>query len=74
VLPVTVTTENFDKEGTLPVFIVRVKDDAGKVSQRKYKLNTPIVRRVLAPGEEKTSPKPASSKSANRPARKKRRH
>jgi SH3-like domain-containing protein len=74
VLPVTVTTENFDKEGTLPVFILRVKDDAGNVSERKYKLNTPIVRRVLAPGEEKTAAKPASSKSANRPARKKRRH
>ena len=52
-LPVTVTSENFDKEGTLPVFILRVKDDAGKVTERKYKLNTPIVRRVLAPGEQK---------------------
>lgn len=51
VLPVTVTQENFDKEGTLPVFILRVRDDAGNVSERKYKLNTPIVRRVLAPGE-----------------------
>jgi hypothetical protein len=52
VLPVTVSQENFDKEGMLPVFILRVKDDEGKVSERKYKLNTPIVRRVLAPGEE----------------------
>lgn len=51
VLPVTVSTENFDKEGILPVFVLRVKDDAGNVSERKYKLNTPIVRRVLAPGE-----------------------
>ena len=51
VLPVTVTQENFDKEGTLPVFILRVRDDAGNISERKYKLNTPIVRRVLAPGE-----------------------
>ena len=51
VLPVTVTHENFDKEGTLPVFILRVKDDSGNVSERKYKLNTPMVRRVLAPGE-----------------------
>lgn len=56
VLPVTVTNENFDKEGTLPVFILRVKDDAGNVVERKYKLNTPIVRRVLAPGEEKETP------------------
>lgn len=51
VLPVTVTHEDFDKEGNLPVFILRVRDDAGNISERKYKLNTPIVRRVLAPGE-----------------------
>jgi SH3-like domain-containing protein len=51
VLPVTITKEDFDKEGTLPVFILRVKDDAGSVTERKYKLNTPIVRRILAPGE-----------------------
>jgi SH3-like domain-containing protein len=51
VLPVTVSHENFDKEGTLPVFVVRVKDDSGNILERKYKLNTPIVRRVLAPGE-----------------------
>jgi len=57
VLPVTVTSENFDKEGALPVFILRVKDDSGNVTERKYKLNTPIVRRVLAPGEQKQSPK-----------------
>jgi SH3-like domain-containing protein len=51
-LPVTVAQENFEKEGTLPIFVIRVQDDKGNVSQRKYKLNTPIVRRVLAPGEE----------------------
>jgi SH3-like domain-containing protein len=51
VLPVTVTQETFDKEGALPVFILRVQNDTGNVSERKYKLNTPIVRRVLAPGE-----------------------
>ena len=58
VLPVTVTTGDFDKEGTLPVFILHVKDDAGNVQERKYKLNTPIVRRVLAPGEEPTKAAP----------------
>jgi SH3-like domain-containing protein len=52
VLPATVTHENFDKEGELPVFILRVKDDSGNVIERKYKLNTPMVRRVLAPGEQ----------------------
>lgn len=60
VLPVTVTSENFDKEGTLPVFILRVKDDAGNVTERKYKLNTPIVRRVLAPGEQKETSRASS--------------
>jgi len=52
VLPVTVSQENFDKEGVLPVFVIRVQDDSGNVTERKYKLNTPIVRRVYAPGEE----------------------
>jgi SH3-like domain-containing protein len=55
-LPVTVSQENFDKEGTLPVFVVHVKDDSGNLRERKYKLNTPIVRRVLAPGEKPSVP------------------
>lgn len=65
VLPVTVSRETFDKEGELPVFVIRVQDDSGKVTQRKYKLNTPIVRRVLAPGE---APVRSSAKRA-RPRR-----
>jgi hypothetical protein len=64
VLPVTVSQEEFDKEGQLPVFVIRVKDDQGHVVERKYKLNTPMVRRVLAPGEQpvrtaRTTPKRA---------------
>src|SRR4029077_11322358 len=51
VLPVTLAQESFDKEGILPVFVLRVKDETGAVSDRKYKYNAPIVRRVLAPGE-----------------------
>jgi SH3-like domain-containing protein len=70
VLPVTVSQESFDKEGVLPVFTIRVQDDAGKISERKYKLNTPIVRRVLAPGE---TPVRSSHKGPKRAARKKRR-
>lgn len=58
VLPVAVSQEDFGKEGTLPVFILRVKDDNGDVSERKYKMNTPIVRRVLAPGETKETSAP----------------
>ena len=53
VLPVTVSQENFDKEGILPVFVLLVKDDAGNILERKYKLNTPIVRRVLSAVEVK---------------------
>lgn len=56
VLPVSVTQENFEKEGSLPVFILHVKDEAGNITDRKYKLNTPIVRRVLAPGEVVSRP------------------
>jgi len=51
-LPVTVSQENFEKEGMLPAFVIRVKDDNGNVTERKYKLNTPIVRRVYAAGEQ----------------------
>ncbi len=65
VLPVRVTQKNFDKEGTLPVFILDVRDDTGNVVEHKYKLNTPIVRRVLASGEVISKP--------NRSARKHRR-
>jgi hypothetical protein len=39
---------------------LRVKDDSGNVSERKYKLNTPMVRRVLAPGEQKEPSKAAT--------------
>jgi SH3-like domain-containing protein len=60
VLPVTVSEENFEKEGMLPVFVLHVKDDSGSVIERKYKLNTPIVRRVLALGE--APPKPVARK------------
>jgi len=55
VLPVTISQETFDKEGMLPVFVLQVKDDNGSLTPRKYKMNTPIVRRVLAPGEVKES-------------------
>jgi SH3-like domain-containing protein len=52
ILPVTVAQENFDKDGLLPVFTIQVEDAKGNVTARKYKLNTPMVRRVYAPGEE----------------------
>jgi SH3-like domain-containing protein len=45
-LPVTVSHEDFGKEGDLPTFTLRVKDATGNIVERKYKMNTPIVRRV----------------------------
>jgi SH3-like domain-containing protein len=55
-LPVTLAHEDFGKEGVLPVFMIRALNEDGKTSERKYKLNNPMVRRVLAPGEEPTKP------------------
>jgi uncharacterized protein YgiM (DUF1202 family) len=52
VFPVSVGNADFGKEGMLPTFTLRVKDDDGKVLERKYKMNGPIVRRVLSPEEE----------------------
>ena len=62
VLPIRVEQQEFEKEGRLPVFVLRVKDDAGNVDVRTYKLNGPIVRRVLPPGAEK----PATPTAARR--------
>jgi hypothetical protein len=52
VLPVSLSHEDFEKEGTLPVFVLHVRDSRGNILERKYKLNTPMVRRVLAAGEQ----------------------
>ncbi len=63
VLPIRVGQQNFEKEGTLPTFTLRTREDSGTVEERTYKLNGPIVRRVLAPGEQ---PKPAAHTAASR--------
>jgi hypothetical protein len=70
VLPVTLSKETFAKEGELPVFILRVKDDNGSVTEKKYKFNSPIVRRVLAPGEQ---PAPRASTASHRGIKRRRR-
>lgn len=58
-LPVTVSHEDFGKEGNLPTFTIHVQDKTGTVTEKKYKMNTPIVKRVLLPGEETGKPKGA---------------
>jgi len=45
-LPVMVSHEVFGKEGDLPTFVLRVKDASGNNVERKYKMNTPIVKRI----------------------------
>jgi SH3-like domain-containing protein len=52
VFPVSVGSADFGKEGVLPTFTLRVKEEDGKTLERKYKMNGPIVRRVLSPEEE----------------------
>jgi hypothetical protein len=51
--PVTVGHEEFPNEGDLPMFIVRTYDERGNLVTKKYKLNQPIVRRVLSPEEQR---------------------
>jgi hypothetical protein len=52
VLPVTLGRQEFEKEGNLRTFVLRVKQDDGSIRERTYKFNPPMVHRVLAPGEE----------------------
>ena len=51
-LPVRVGHQDFGKEGDLPTFTIRKKNDAGQIVEATYKMNGPIVRRVLTPQEE----------------------
>ena len=51
-LPVSVGHRDFGKEGDLPTFTIRKKNDDGQIVEVTYKLNGPIVRRVLTPEEE----------------------
>lgn len=55
-LPAEVGTADFGKDGKLPVFTIRVKDASGQVTERKYKMNGVMVRRVTAPGEAPARP------------------
>jgi hypothetical protein len=55
--PVKTTTEDFGKEGVLPIFMIRKKNEDGTITERKYRMIGPIVREVKSEGE----PKAASS-------------
>jgi uncharacterized protein YgiM (DUF1202 family) len=51
-LPAKVGHQDFGKEGDLPTFTIRKKNDDGQIVDVTYKLNGPIVKRVLTPAEE----------------------
>jgi hypothetical protein len=63
--PATVSTENFDREGTEPVFTLREQNEDGSITPRKFRLIGNVVRQVLAPGE--VSPRAAHSPDEPKP-------
>ncbi|HXB20080.1 MAG TPA: SH3 domain-containing protein [Candidatus Solibacter sp.] len=69
-LPVTLGKEDFGaREGTLRTFTLRLQDQSGTLHEQKYKFNPPIVRQVVAPGQE-----PLKMHHKPGPHRAKRRH
>ena len=63
--PIKVGTEDFGKEGVLPVFTLQVKDSQGQLKERKYRMIGPIVRRVATAEELKAE---AADRAAQRAA------
>jgi SH3-like domain-containing protein len=55
VLPAVLSTEDMGKEGIVPAFTIRSKDDSGAIHEQKYTFKTPLVRRVVVPGEQRPS-------------------
>jgi hypothetical protein len=67
VLPAEVGSETFPDEGTLRTFVLRFKDDSGTIHEQKFKYKPPRVQRVLAPGEQKATPRaPRAPRSKKR--------
>lgn len=69
VFPVSTGTGDFGKDGAEPTFTIKVKNDAGQVSDHKYRMIGPIVRRVMTPEEQQ---KEAAERAARRAANPKR--
>jgi SH3-like domain-containing protein len=67
--PAAVGTEDFGKEGVLPVFTLRVRNEDGSEQLKKYRLIGPVVRRVLTPAEEAAQ---RAQRAQVRPARRRR--
>lgn len=55
VFPISVGHQVFEKEGDLPTFTLRVKDEGSDaVREKRYRFAQPMVRRVLTPEEQRT--------------------
>jgi len=67
VFPVTIGTADFGKEGVLPTFTLRVKDDQGQITERKYRMIGPIVRRIMTPEEEQKEAAERAARRASEP-------
>ena len=78
--PVKAGHELFGKEGDLPTFTIRKQTEDGQMVDITYKLNGPIVRRVLTPEEEAAekakhqSAKPVRQAPRQKPAHAKHKH
>jgi hypothetical protein len=66
-LPVVLGRQEFAKEGTLRTFTIHLKEEGGEIRDQTYKFNSPMVRKVYAPGQE-PAPK-ARSKDSRRHTR-----
>lgn len=73
VFPVSTGKADFGKEGVEPTFTIRVKDGQGNVSDRKYRMIGPIVRRIITPEEQQKEAAERAARRASTPARKNRR-
>lgn len=66
--PVSVGHEVFDKEGDLPSFTLHLKDGNGNTVDSKYKMNGPIVKRVMSPAEEQADKQARAQRLAEKKA------
>lgn len=70
ILPVALGQQDFGAEGNLRTFTLQLQDENGKKRRQLYKFNSPIVRKVFAPGEE--PPKAQRKKTEATPAHRRR--
>ncbi|MGE0405932.1 MAG: SH3 domain-containing protein [Candidatus Korobacteraceae bacterium] len=65
-LPVEVGMEDFGKEGTFPTFAISARTKQGEMTQRKYRLMGPVVRRVTTQAISSPAPPVAPNLTTRR--------